>query len=183
MKKTQGFTLLELVVSFVLISIIMIYGLSSFNTYMEQTRADMRIMQLYSALAFIRNDVFSTHEAGVICPSADKQSCGGDWSGDLIVFLDDNQNHTLDEGETLLRIIQPTTGGTLTWQGFGSSKYLMFLPYGLTNQQNGTFFYCSPAEQKKIARGIIVNKSGRARLAQVTDQGGIIDANGEEVQC
>lgn len=100
-----------------------------------------------------------------------------------MVFIDQNHNQRRDNNEQILRLLQPNTAGKLSWSGFGAASYLIFLPYGFTNQQNGTFIYCSPSHQISQTRGIIINKSGRARLAKVTNQGGIINANGEEVHC
>jgi type IV fimbrial biogenesis protein FimT len=179
----SGFGLIELMATFVIVSVLLMMGLPMLNNYMEQTRADVRIMQLYNTLLFAHNTALNANQPIIICPTSNRQSCGGSWSGDLMVFTDINHNQRVDSNDRILRILEPNTAGTLTWKGFGSSNYLLFVPYGLNNQQNGTFIYCSPSHQMSLARGIIVNKSGRARLAQVTNQGGIVDGNGQEIKC
>lgn len=183
LKQYTGFSLIELMATMVVVSILLALGLSMLSHYMEQTRADVRITQLYNTLLFAHHAALSANQDVIVCPTSNKETCSGSWSGELMVFIDSNHNQQVDNEGRILRILVPNTAGTVTWQGFGSSKYLVFVPYGLTSQQNGSFIYCSPSHQKSLSRGIIVNKSGRARLAQVTNQGGIIDANGQEINC
>lgn len=179
----QGFSLIELMAAFVVVSIVLVFGIPALSTYLEQTRADIRIMQLYNTLSFARHVALSTNQAVVICPTDNQHVCGGSWSGDLMVFTDSNSDQKIDGNDKLLRLVIPNSSGELRWQGFGPHNYILFVPYGFSNQQNGTFIYCSPTHQNRLTRGIIINKSGRARLAQVNNQGGIIDGNGQEIHC
>ncbi|NNM59822.1 MAG: prepilin-type N-terminal cleavage/methylation domain-containing protein [Legionellales bacterium] len=183
MTKKNGFSLIELLIALSIIGIVLAFSLPQIVNYTEQTHADTRIIQLYNVLTFARNHALASNMDVILCPSANLQTCGGNWSGNLIVFSDTNKDNKHNMDEPVLRVLEPNIKGSLTWKAFGSANYLKFVPYGFSNQQNGTFIYCSPSHQFTLSRGIIMNKSGRARFAEITDEGGIIDANGQEIRC
>ncbi len=183
MNKKSGFSLTEILIGLTICAIVLTFSLPFLVNYHEQTQADTRIIQLYNLLNFGRNTALASDTNVILCPSINSQTCGGSWSGNLILFSDKNKNQQHEPNESILRVLEPNMSGSLSWKGFGSANYLKFVPYGFSNQQNGTFIYCSPSHQFTLSRGIIVNKSGRPRFAEITDQGGIIDANGHETYC
>lgn len=183
MLKAQGFSLIEAMIVLAITGIVIVFSLPFVGNYSDKAVADIRITQLYNVLVYSRNYALAADTPVVVCPTSDNIHCAGSWSGDVMAFTDANNDLKADANEQILGVLEPDLGGTLKWKGFGATTYLKFLPYGFTNQQNGTFIYCSPSHQKPLARGIIINKSGRARPAKMTNQGGIVDANGQEIQC
>ncbi|MBY0544757.1 MAG: GspH/FimT family protein [Gammaproteobacteria bacterium] len=172
-----------MLISLSILGVVFLFSLPTAIYYVENTRADTRIIQLYSTLLFARNMALASDQIVLICPTDDLHQCNGNWSDKLMVFTDQNENQQVDGTDRVLRVLEPNTNGSLKWTAFGSNRYLKFVPYGFSNQQNGTFIYCGPSSKVKMSRGIIISKSGRARFAEMTDQGGIIDANNQEIQC
>lgn len=183
MQYGRGFGLIELCIGLAIVGILLLWGLPTVQYYMEQTRAEVRIMQLYHTLNFSRQVALSRHQRVIICPTQDQHHCQGDWINQLMVFADENNDHQRAETEPLLRLLVPNTRGNLTWQGFGATQYIAFLPYGWHNQQNGTFLYCSPSRTVPMAKGLIISKSGRIRLATVVDNHQIVDGSGHILTC
>lgn len=179
----RGMSLMEVVITVTMVALLIAIGLPLSAYYYHQTKAQTTIIKLQNHLQLARNEAIKRHTVVTVCHSADQFHCGGSWNDSLLVFVDSNGNHRLDNNETIIQVIQASNGGQLQWRGFGSQDYIEFTPYGLNNQQNGTLVYCSGSKQIMQARGIIISKTGRTRLATVTKQGRVIDAKGQEIQC
>jgi type IV fimbrial biogenesis protein FimT len=179
----NGMSMMELIISLTIVALVIAIGLPMGTYYYHQTNAETTIMKIQNNLQLARNEAIKRHTVVTLCHSADQVRCGGSWNDTLIIFADNNRNHQLDKNEPVIQVIQAPRGGQLQWRGFGGQDYIEFTPYGLDTQQNGTLVYCSGSRQIVQARGIIISKTGRTRLATVTKKGRILDATGQEVQC
>lgn len=74
--------------------------------------------------------------------------------------------------------------GTIEWRSFRQDNFLEMQGNGLTLAQNGSFVYCPDDKDLRFAHALIINKSGRARLAVDLDGDNIRDLRkGEPISC
>ncbi len=181
--RNAGFSLIEMLVALAIIGLMLALGLPMMGYYMDNTRADTTIWRLHNMIQFGRNEAIKRNVVVILCPSADQYHCSSSWQNGMLLFVDRNGTHQVSNEQDILRIQDPIQVGQLRWQGFGAQHYIEFTPHGLGNQQNGTLVYCIQSDDMSQTRGIIINKSGRARFAPQTPRGGVINASGEEIIC
>ncbi|MDO7675014.1 MAG: GspH/FimT family pseudopilin [Reinekea forsetii] len=95
----QGFTLLELMVTVIILGIITAFAAPSFNNLMRDTRIDANTSKVRSALTYARSEAVNLSSTVTVCSSTDYQSCDGDenWASGWIVFLDLNGDGDFDD--------------------------------------------------------------------------------------
>jgi len=103
----------------------------------------------------------------------------------LTFINNDNDNKTLGEEDQLLNSRRAKKDRTLfSWRAFKNKSYLVFLPNGFTDYQNGSFTLCPFDKNASNAKQIILNTAGRTRFARDTDNNGVVnDANGNDLDC
>lgn len=167
----RGFTLLELMVTLSILLIVATAGVSLYREVKESIHADVVIHRLRAAMNYAHSEAILRGQTVVLCPSGDQKTCHKDWSLGHMVFVDVDGNHRLSHETALLRTYPGLQGhGKFIWRGFHSQDYIEWLPFGVNRQQNGTMVYCSPEADERYARGIIVNKTGRTRFADIDER-------------
>ena len=165
----KGFTLLELLTSLAIICIILTVGLPAFSNVLENSTRKDTIYQLIGMLNFARDTAVSSSTNVVICPTENGTTCNStrDWSEKLLVFVDSNKNHELDEEETLLKTFDyDRKKQSLNWKSFGNKSWLSFYADGSTGFQSGRIYYCyDEGKEAKDKSQIIVYRTGRSRIA------------------
>lgn len=180
-----GVSLTELMVVVAIAAVIGAFGLPSFLGLYESMRTRSAVNQLIAAVYFARHAAVSYRQPVTLCPSTDRVRCGGSFEFGAIAFVDDDRDGRRDPEDTLLAAFDPLPAGSrASWRAFGNRRYLRFLPTGMTHWQNGHFLYCPPGGDPHLAREVIINVQGRARLAPDRDGDGIVeDARGRPVRC
>lgn len=94
MKRSRGFTLIELMITLVLAAIILTLAVPGFQDIIRNNRAATQANELVTALGLARSEAVKRGARVSLCPSADQASCTGgtDWSGGWIVFRDTAAN-------------------------------------------------------------------------------------------
>lgn len=171
--KQAGITLVELISTLAIIAIL-IGGLTTpLQEMLAGNRVTAQVNHLLGDLAFTRSTAITHQQHSVICKSRDGKQCTrqGDWGQGWIVYIDANHNHQRDGAEQLLRVSSALPDALqLSYDGFGSDHYITYRPSGLT-RTNGSFVLC-PAGQQKLARAVIVYKTGRVRVSKKQAKGG-----------
>lgn len=90
MKRSRGFTLIELMITLVLAAIILALGVPGFQDIVRNNRAATQSNELVAALSLARSEAVKRGARVSLCPSTDQASCTGgtDWAGGWIVFRD-----------------------------------------------------------------------------------------------
>lgn len=185
MRSLRGFSLVEAVICLALVSIVLGYAVPSFRTMVKRSEATAAINWVVTAVAFTRHAAIVRGVTVTLCPSSDGRTCGGRWHEGVIVFTDENRNHTIDrEDELLHRSGFPVDGATLTWRSFRNRQYLQMRGDGFTHYQNGNFVYCPGDKDSRFARQLVINMQGRARTSSDIDGDGIVeDRRGRDLSC
>jgi type IV fimbrial biogenesis protein FimT len=111
--RNLGFTLLEIMVAVVIVSILLGLAAPSFQDITQRYRALREINALGSDLQLARSQAVKEGQSVTVCASSNGTSClGADtWEQGWIVFSDINSNQVADAGDTLVRV-QGSLGGT-----------------------------------------------------------------------
>lgn len=94
MKRSRGFTLIELMITLVLAAIILTLAVPGFQDIIRNNRAATQSNELISALGLARSEAVKRGARVSLCPSTNQTNCTGgtDWSVGWIVFLDTAAN-------------------------------------------------------------------------------------------
>lgn len=157
----DGYTLIELLVSFAIALIILSIAIPSQQLFFQRTGDQMISSALLHAISLARNEAMTRGELITLCGSADLKQCDGQWQ---IGYMISSATEKLYR----FQLIKPD--GLLYWRTFPKNRDdLQFTASGLPNTQNGTFWYCRNG-MKKPSWAIVLNQSGRARFVDADEQ-------------
>lgn len=188
----RAFSLLEMMLTLVIISILATLSLPRLYPA-EQNEAGQVFLQMGAIIANARAMAISRHSAVVICPGTIAKSCDSNWTAGVLVFLDTNNNRQLDQSESVIE--QNVWGndlssqrqqllGTLRWRVFGNRQSIAISPLGEMEDQNGNLTWCPPPGSAVAAHQMIINSTGRIRLATDLDNDGLReDSQGRPLIC
>lgn len=173
-RRTQGYSLYELLMTLVLVSTILTIGLPSFGRIAAEQRLRTEVDRLFHAIHLARKSSIAHRRAVTICASRDGESCdpGGDWSMGWILFVnqDRDQPAVRDAGEPLLQARR----GDDTLRVSANRRSFTFRSTEL-RATNGTLVYCDRA-RRTDSRALVVSYTGRPRVTRT-------DRRGQAVQC
>jgi type IV fimbrial biogenesis protein FimT len=181
----HGRSLAELLVVLAIIGIMAGAAMPSMLPLIERARAAKAINTLMGAVQFTRQSAVMFGAPVTLCASSDGVSCGRNWQEGAIAFIDLGRAGRVDREDRVLRRFGPFAKGvSIRWRSFGNRPYLQITPRGFTHHQPGHFQYCPPSADPRLARQIIVNWQGRARMARDRDGDGIREnARGKPLEC
>lgn len=180
MNRKNGFTLIEMLIAIVVLTVILALGVPSFMEFIKNNRVTAQANSLVLAIQMARSEAVKRVSATVVCSAnADYSGCANSttWTSGWLVFTDLDQDADLTEAEActteddfdtrdcILRIREALDKSTL----IADKTYLQFLPNGLSG--NGTIdFTLKPAEncEHKQQREISVTLQGHPTTSQVT---------------
>jgi len=121
MKPSSGFTLLELLITVVLISILMAIAIPSMREFTQNDRLITNVNTLIGNLNYARSEAVKRSQQVSVCASNDAATCSGTWSDGWIVYIDADADNSFTAGEEIIRAQQSLEGGnTLTATGIGT---------------------------------------------------------------
>jgi len=171
-KRNNGFTLLELMMVLCVAIILSMAMTTVGHDWYGAHRATYEINRLLGAVEFARSSALDLGQVVTLCPSEDGETCSQDWSRGYLIFVDRERKGKIKDGKDRLQIFEALPkGASLEWRAFPTDRYVQFAPSGFTREQNGTFYYCPDQSDDKFARALIVDKSGRARVATQDSDG------------
>ena len=164
--KSKGISLLELLTTISIGSILFGLAVPGMSGLIAQNRTCSQVNTLRASLGLTRTNAITVNERTVLCKSANGKTCTqqGEWNQGWIVFADRDYDHQRSPNERLIHV-QPATGPDIEikYRGFSSSHYVSYRSSGIT-RTNGSFTVCNP-KTPKMAKALILNKSGRIRLS------------------
>jgi type IV fimbrial biogenesis protein FimT len=189
----RGFTVIELMLSLVVLAIIVALGAPALNNFVIQSRMTSQINELLADVSYARNEAATRGVRIGFCASANATSAAAtcssavsDWANGRIVFVDVDGDGSRNTGsgstEILLKSSAALTGSstmTVTWSGSGAAPAsFQFRPYGgmatansavigtSTITTNVTYKIC-PSTSGKEGRQLSIGMTGRPTITRV----------------
>ena len=161
--RLRGITLYEMLVTLLIAGVIATFGIPSLQSLLANVRLTTATNTLIAALYATRSEAIKRGQRVVLCPSTDHRSCtgAGDWHVGYLLYVDADDNRSLDNGEPVLRVFEALSGVTVRSSIYRS--HVTYLPSGFASGSNLSFAVC--ARGASAGRAVVVSNSGRARVA------------------
>lgn len=147
----RGLTLIELLLTLVLLSVIASIALPGFHQLIIRNRNQAAMDELNALLQHARSEAVIRKRMLELCPSTGGKKCTTNWQHPWLLKVKRS-------GKILSYAPAYSGKSELRWAGFSNS--IRFYSTGITPISNGRFFIC---EQKTISQQLIINKQGRIR--------------------
>lgn len=166
MKKFNGFTLIEMLIVLLIAGILVSIGVPSYQTLVKNNKQTSQLNTLMTSLLLARSEASKRNVTVTLCSSSDGASCAAsaDWQQGWIVFVDDDVDGDIDDGEEILNIQEGFRGiNTLTSSSFTSTASVSYQANGLITGTAGKFLHCD-SRGDDHAKEINVSTTGRAKV-------------------
>lgn len=165
MAKTQGFTLIEVLVGLAILAVLLTLVSYSMNPFMAQQRVRAYAQSLSGHLNMARSTAIEKQKQVVLCPSTAALRCepGLYWQKSWIAFIDANVNFDYDAGDVLLHQVKRTANDLVVKTSKNRNK-LIYRSDGTSPGSNLSFSICSASGVGK-PQAVIVSNVGRIRMA------------------
>jgi len=181
MAKESGLTLIELLVTIVVLRVLLALGVPGLQNFVKSNRATGQANDLAVAIQLARSEAVKRGTRGVICAKeTDKELCSGndDWTTGWIVFTDIDQDGTLKldvngdgvedcvNDDCIVRTHGAVKKATLDGAGVDS---ISFLPNGLVHNApdvDMTLTLTADNCEKDQSRAISITKRGHTRVTR-----------------
>ncbi len=189
----QGFSLIELMVTLVIVAIIALIGMPSFNGAIRNSRLTTGINELVTSLNVARSEAIKRNHSITVRKNDDLP-----WEAGWNIFVDMNSDGTLDGAgdadacaagnDCILKIQEALPSGyTLRPNNTAFSNYIRYKPSGMSSAGNVSFILCdasSDTPKSGAVKMLVINTVGRPRMAVDANKNGIPeDLKGDIVSC
>lgn len=176
-QKTQGFTLVELMITLVVAAILLSLAVPSFQTIIRNSRTATNANKLIATLHLAKSEAI---KRGLQVTVRRKSTTSNVWEEGWDVFSDINGNGAFnDNGDTNLCeagedcLIKTTSALTnnFTLRTTNYTDWMAYLANGMTTSSgltNDTFRLCDDLADTTTSKAITVNKTGRVRSETTT---------------
>ena len=173
MERQNGFTLVELLITIVVVSVLLATAIPSFMQFIKNNRVTGQANSFVVSTQMARNEAVKRGAGTTLCAAnADLDDCSDstDWSSGWIAFSDLNRNGEIDTAtgtclETEDCLIQAVAGpsrSTLT----ASASSISFLPTGRLSDGAVTLTLEADDCDKKQKRNIIITAQGHTNITE-----------------
>jgi len=167
-QKQGGFTLVELIVTGTIASIMTVWAVSSWQSFVLDNRMVTQANEIMAELTLARSEAIKRRDKVVICSSSDLATCTNtDWALGWIIFQDANNSSQLDGGETIMRVHERLRGNTTLVAGAGIGTNFNFSRLGLaaitTGGSSNKFLLCD-SRGTFFGRTIQLSGTGRPSI-------------------
>ena len=108
-ERTQGLTVLELLITLAAIGIIVLVAVPGSDILLEKYRLKSASSAMMTGLEMARTEAGARGSTVVLCPSSNGHTCrtDGDWNHGWLVFSDGNGNGTVEDIELIRSFTAP----------------------------------------------------------------------------
>lgn len=156
----KGFTLIELMVTLIVLVIALSIGVPSFIDWIKNNRIDAATRTLASALQVARNEAVSRQSVITV-------DSGGNWGNGLTIYTDTTPtgNTAQTAGDTLIKDLDFSMDGITADSMDGNDNFISFTSTGLLNEgvNQRVIAIC---DDRGVAEGsaITINVVGRTTI-------------------
>jgi type IV fimbrial biogenesis protein FimT len=139
LRRSAGFTLVELLTVITVIAIMFALGLPSYRYVTNANRISGEVNALLGDMQYARSEAIKEGQTVTVCSSSNATTCSNttSWRDGWIVFSDPNGNGAVDFGEPILRV-QPAFPPGDTFNANQGAKWVLFNREGFALGLNNT---------------------------------------------
>lgn len=169
MRKTHGFTLIELMIAIGLTGLLLSMAVPALDMFVANARQTGAVNDFIASLHTARSAAVTTNSRVTVCASASGDACGAvAWDRGWIVFVDSDADQAVDADEVIISASAAVDGLAISSGDFGAS--MSYRPNGRVmnaaiNGSIGEFTVCD-RRGADHARVLIVDLSGRPRSSR-----------------
>lgn len=138
-KNSQGFTLIELMVTLTIVAVLLLVTIPSLVIYKRNAELTSATNTLLSAINAARTEAMKRGMYAMVVPTAN----GSNWNSGWVVFVDVNRTRVYDSSVDTTVMVQSALSSYMTVSGNGSAAdsppYIMFDASGYSRLKNGGF--------------------------------------------
>ena len=153
--KSNGFTLLELMVAMTILAILLSIAVPSFSNLISSNRIENQADNFLSSLAMARSEAIKLNQQVKLCKSSDGATCttSGDWSVGWII---------MDNSSNILQTYDGIPDG-FTFSSTDLKDEVTFRPSGEITSTGGSIIICGPDGKEADAHVVFLSAVGRPR--------------------
>ncbi|WP_185955422.1 GspH/FimT family pseudopilin [Tepidiphilus sp. J10] len=139
----SGFTLVELMVTIVVLAILLAIGIPSFATLIASNRLTSATNELIASLQTARTEALRRNARVTVCPAdPTATACSGAWRDGWMAFVDQTPGNAPapESAADILFRGGPLPTGIVVVANAPLSSYVSFTADGMSKQLNGDFF-------------------------------------------
>ncbi|SDX36877.1 GspH/FimT family pseudopilin [Marinobacter mobilis] len=163
LKKSRGFTLIELIVTIAVFGVIIALAAPSFQNMVISNRVAFDRDEFFNLLQFARSEAIKNGTAVTICKSSNGSSCDNSlgWNGGWLLFADTDRDGVLDaSGDKVIKSVDPLEGLVVVTQSNGDNL-VTFESRGLLIDGDGVFTF-SHSAGAQFTKSVDLGITGRA---------------------
>ena len=170
-KYSNGFTLLELLITIAITAIVVALAAPSFTDVLDDNILLTQTNQFATAINVARSEAVKRNGRVLICKRVGNQcatSNAANWEDGWIIFADSNDDNIVDSGEEISILDPLRTGYTLRSEN--DTNWLAFSASGKASSDVAATFtgvvfrLCSPDQDTTTARSLDMNVAGRTQI-------------------
>ena len=166
--RAGGFTLVELLVTLVVLALLLTLGVPAFAGLLRQWRLDAAADAFAGDMRLARSTATRVSRNVEVCVQNGNGGCGAqtNWARGWLVFIDLNADHQLNAGDTVVAQRGPQSGiASMTYSGPAANR-LSFRPNGTLNSSKGLTMSLLAAGTAGEGRAVTLNAIGRSYVSK-----------------
>lgn len=172
MRRSTGFTLLELLVALAVAAILLVMAVPAFTSLVLDARLTSAVNRVVHGMHVARHEALKSGSDVVLCRSVSRRQCvnAGGWQTGFIVFVNRDRDDPprVDAGE---RILQAETELGVA-AVLANRNSFVFRPW--SRSVNGTLTFCDRRGGNR-ARAVVVSYTGRPRATSAATANGSLN--------
>ncbi len=164
-KLSNGFTLIELIITLTIAGILIALAGPAMQTFIANQRLTTQTNELIADINLARSEAIKRATNSGVCASSTGTSCSGSWDNGWIIFIDADNSRTWSSGDSVLRVHESLTGSVAM---SSAATLVIFSASGLLDSGTGAGDYTLCNSQIGQSRIINITTTGRPSMASGT---------------
>lgn len=170
---TTGFTLVELMITIVVLAILLTVAIPNFTELIRNNQMVVQTERFARDLNYARSEAIKLRQQVSVCKSSNQTACqvgATNWEDGWIVFSDDNGDGSLNGADRRLRVSTGLDDNFTITTGGNFASWVSYDPSGISDGSGGlgndTFTICRPDATAEESRDIVISRVGRVAIRQ-----------------